>query len=315
MPSHNKKRPVQIVRKRQNRGRLYLIALIVIVILGVGLYVYASSLPPGPPDFTISAPTAVTVTKGTPTTTTINVTAINKFSGTVQLSATSSPAGLIASFNPRNVTSSGSTTLTLTATNNGTYTLTVTGTSGSLKHTTAPRIATAFYAIMNTTQGPIEVELFAAQTPQTVANFVNLAKSGFYTNLTWHRIVAGFVIQSGDPTTRNATGDRTKWGGGTSGQSVPFEYDSSLHNTVGYLGMASSAQGAGGTCQFYINVNDNSATLDGKYAVFGKVISGMSAVNALASLPTTIQYSSAQAPQPQVPTNAMLISVTISQTP
>jgi len=309
MPSMKKRQQIQSTQKRQKRGRLYIIALVVLVTLGIGLYVYASSLPPGPPDFAISAPTGVTVTKGTPNTTTINVTAINKFSGTVQLSATSSPAGLNASFNPPTVTGSGTTTLTLTATYNGTFTLTVTGTSGSLKHTTSPHVATAFYATLQTSQGPIEIELFAAQTPQTVSNFVKLAESGFYNNLTWHRIVAGFVIQTGDPNTRNGTGNRSTWGQGGSGQSVPFEYDPSLHNAVGYVGMASTAAGAGGTSQFYINVNDNSAGLDGKYAVFGKVISGMNAVNALASLSVNSQS------QPLDATKALVTSVTISLFP
>jgi peptidyl-prolyl cis-trans isomerase A (cyclophilin A) len=95
---------------------------------------------------------------------------------------------------------------------------------------------------------------------------------------------------------------------------VPFEYDSSLHNNVGYLGMASTGERVGGSSQFYINVHDNSATLDGKYAVFGKVIVGMDVANALASLPTTNQYPQAQN-QPANPPDAMVISVTISNSP
>ena len=170
------------------------------------------------------------------------------------------------------------------------------------------------YAKLSTSQGTIEVELYHSLTPKTVENFVNLANSGFYNNLVWHRINAGFVIQTGDPNTKNGGGDRTTWGKGAS-QSVPFEYDASLHNNVGYLGMASTSSGVGGSCQFYINLADNSAALDGKYAVFGKVISGMDTVNALANLPTTTQYTDAQAPEPVNPTDAMLISVTISDSP
>jgi len=316
LPSHNKKKQMFLqAKKRQSRGRLYLIGLIIIIILGIGVYVYASSLPPGPPDFALAAPRGVTINAGSPSTATVNITAINRFSGTVQLSATSSPAGLTTSISPANITGSGVATLTMSSATNGTYTVTLTATSGTLKHSVAPRVATAIYAKLVTSQGNVTVELFPAQTPQTVANFVNLSKSGFYTNLTWHRIVAGFVVQTGDPNTRNGAGDKTTWGQGGSGQSVPFEYDPSLHNSVGYLGMASTAAGTGGTSQFYVNVNDNSAALDGKYAVFGKVISGMNAVNALANLPTTAQYTNAQAPEPLVPANALLISVTISQTP
>lgn len=171
------------------------------------------------------------------------------------------------------------------------------------------------YAKLNTTQGPIEIELYHSLTPKTVENFVNLAKSGFYNNLVWWRINAGFVIQTGDPLTKNGGGDRTAWGTGTS-QSIPFEYDASLHNYRGYVAMASTAVKVGGSCQFFINLNDtNSQTLDGNYAVFGKVISPMTAVTALAALPTTTQYTGAQAPQPVNPADAMLISVTISNTP
>ncbi|TMB64795.1 MAG: peptidylprolyl isomerase, partial [Deltaproteobacteria bacterium] len=79
----------------------------------------------------------------------------------------------------------------------------------------------------------------------------------------------------------------------------------------GYVAMASTAAGVGGSSQFYINVNDNSGSLDGKYAVFGKVIVGMDAANALANLPTTNQYPNALN-QPADPSHAMLISVTIS---
>jgi cyclophilin family peptidyl-prolyl cis-trans isomerase len=306
-----KKRALQTVQKRQKRGTLYLaVALVIIIGVAVGLYVYVASLPPGPPDFTISAPTGVTIHAGTPIASTINVTAVNRFDGTVRLSAAGS-TGLTTSVTPANVTGSGTATLTMSASTNGTYTVTVTGTSGGLTHSVTPRVDTPVYATLVTSNGTITVELYRAQTPSTVANFVNLADSGFYTNLTWHRIIPGFVIQTGDPKTKNGGGDRNTWGQGSSSQSVPFEYDSSLHNDVAYLGMASTGAGAGGTSQFYINVNNNSASLDGKYAVFGKVIVGMNVVNTLANTPTTNQYPNAQN-QPVNPFAAMLVRVTIS---
>lgn len=165
------------------------------------------------------------------------------------------------------------------------------------------------YAKLNTSQGLIEIELFQNATPKTVTNFVSLADSGFYNNLVWHRIAKNFVIQTGDPNTR--TGPNSTWGQGGSGQSVPFEYDSILHNAVGYVGMASTAAGVGGTSQFYININDNSGALDGKYAVFGKVIVGMDVAYAIGNLPI---YNSPDG-QPINPSNAKLTSVTISNTP
>lgn len=145
------------------------------------------------------------------------------------------------------------------------------------------------YARISTSQGSFEVELFSSSAPKTVANFVNLAKGGFYNDLVWHRIIKGFVIQTGDPNTKGGVNStRSTWGNGTSGTSVPFEYDPNLHNDRGYVAMASTEAGSGGTSQFYINLNDtNAASLDGKYAVFGKVLndSGMAVVDAIANVP------------------------------
>jgi cyclophilin family peptidyl-prolyl cis-trans isomerase len=311
-PINPKKRVIQTARKRESRGRIYLaIVVIAVIAIGVGWYVYSTSQSSsGTPDFAIAAPTGVTIHAGSPISSRVNVTAVNNFGGTVQLSATAS-AGLTTTISPANVTGSGVATLTVSATANGTYTVTVTGTSGALKHSVNPVVQTPIYATLDTTNGTIVVELYRAQAPKTVSNFVSLAQSNFYSYLVWHRIIANFVIQTGDPNTKSGGGDRNAWGQGTSGQSVPFEYDSSLHNNVGYVAMASTGVGVGGSSQFYINVHDNSATLDGKYAVFGKVIAGMDAVNKLASSPTTNQYPGAP-DQPTNPSAAMLKSVTIS---
>jgi len=167
-------------------------------------------------------------------------------------------------------------------------------------------------ATLRTSKGNIEVELYPNVAPKTVANFVNLAKSGFYNSLVWHRIVKGFVIQTGDPKTTNGTGDRTAWGTGGSSQTVPLEINDFFHNNLGYLGMARPADVNSGSSQFYINLNDNNS-LDGKYTVFGKVISGMDVAIALGNVPTTTQYSSE--PQPTDPLSAMLLGITISIIP
>jgi len=155
----------------------------------------------------------------------------------------------------------------------------------STTSTTTSTTQSLLYANVSTSLGSFEVELFASLTPKTVANFVNLVNQGFYNNLVWHRIQPGFVIQTGDPTTRYGGGNRNTWGDNTSGVNIPFEYASSLHNDEYYLAMASTAPGAGGSSQFFINLVNNSASLDGKYAVFGKVISGYSVVQALGNVP------------------------------
>jgi len=170
------------------------------------------------------------------------------------------------------------------------------------------------YALICTNLGLIEVQLFPTDAPKTVANFVSLANSGFYSDLVWHRIVPGFVIQAGDPTTKNGGGNRSTWGQGTSGTSVPFE-NSTLRNTAGTIAMASTGAGVGGSSQFYINLVDNSASLDGKYAVFGQVINGMSVVNALASVATFTSQTSPEYQQPVMPSDAYIVSVTIQSQP
>jgi cyclophilin family peptidyl-prolyl cis-trans isomerase len=159
--------------------------------------------------------------------------------------------------------------------------------------------------------GSFEVVLFNAWTPKTVANFVSLAESDFYNNLTWHRIEPGFVIQTGDPNTRNGGGNRSLWGQGTSGTSIPFEYNSTLHNYEGYLGMASTAAKTGGTSQFYINLANNTS-LDGQYAVFGKVLnaSGMKVVQAIGAVPVELVGS-----QHEPITPVYVISITILKNP
>jgi len=167
------------------------------------------------------------------------------------------------------------------------------------------------YAKLNTSQGVIEVELYQGKTPKTVTNFVNLAKSGFYANLVWHRIVKiPNVIQTGDPLTRNGLGNRSLWGRGGSNQTVPLEIDSSLHNSLGYLGMARGPDVNSATSQFYINMGDNTNLDPLQYAVFGRVISGMDAAVAISNLPV----DSPDNGQPLDPL-PFLRSVTISSTP
>ncbi len=168
--------------------------------------------------------------------------------------------------------------------NRSTSTTTATTTATPTTTTTA----SVLYARINTTLGSFEVELFNSLAPKTVANFVKLVNEGFYSNLIWHRIEPGFVIQTGDPNTRNASYPRAEWGSGDSGVPIPvFENASSLHNYAYYLGMASTGKYIPGTSQFYINLSNSTSnlSLDGKYTVFGKVIKGMDVVQLLGGVP------------------------------
>ena len=138
-----------------------------------------------------------------------------------------------------------------------------------------------YYASIETNFGEIEIQLFADQAPVTVENFVNLAKSGFYDGTLFHRVVPGFVIQGGDPNTRTA--DRSLWGTGGSGRTIPLEI-SSLQNARGMVAMARSQDPNSASSQFYILVGD-AHFLDGQYAVFGKVVAGMDVVDKIANIP------------------------------
>jgi cyclophilin family peptidyl-prolyl cis-trans isomerase len=166
---------------------------------------------------------------------------------------------------------------------------------------------------LDTSQGTIVIQLFPQDAPKTVANFESLANSGFYNNLVWHRIVAGFVIQTGDPNTKGAINStRSTWGTGGSSTTIPFE-NSTLANDQGYVAMARGSSINSASSQFYINLVNN-PSLTGQYAVFGKVVSGMSVVNAIAALPVYTNSATYTYDQPINAQGALLISVTIQST-
>ncbi len=177
------------------------------------------------------------------------------------------------------------------------------------------------YAVINTTQGRMVVELFPKAAPKTVANFIGLAQSGFYNNLIWHRIVAGFVIQTGDPTSRDGGGNPATWGQTGSNQRIPLEANATtvaegyVHN-IGYLGIARSASPDSGSSQFFINLTNN-ASLNGAYTVFGKVISGVSVAVAIGNLPVadSCAQTGGLACPPANPKDAVILSITIQNSP
>lgn len=126
-------------------------------------------------------------------------------------------------------------------------------------------------AIIHTSKGDMTVELFPQEAPLTVANFQTLAASGFYnTSMVFHRVVPGFVIQTGDP---------TGTGSGGSEHTIALEVKNKLiHNGKGVLAMARSVAPDSASSQFYITLKAQ-PSLDGKYAVFGRVIKGLDVVD------------------------------------
>ncbi len=122
-----------------------------------------------------------------------------------------------------------------------------------------------YTAIVNTDKGDIVLDLFADKTPKTVNNFVFLASEGFYDGTIFHRVIADFMTQGGDP---------TGTGRGGPGYRFADEFHPTLkHNKAGILSMANAGAGTNGS-QFFIT-HLPTPWLDGKHSVFGQVISGM----------------------------------------
>jgi len=124
------------------------------------------------------------------------------------------------------------------------------------------------YATIETDKGAIKAELYVKQAPITTKNFIDLANSGFYNGLRFHRVELGFVVQGGDP-----NGDGT----GGSGKTIPLEINPELKHVKGALAMARTQDPNSATSQFYITLAET-PFLDGQYAVFGKVIQGIDVV-------------------------------------
>ncbi len=130
--------------------------------------------------------------------------------------------------------------------------------------------------ILHTNRGNITLELFDQQVPRTVENFIKLAKEGFYNGVRFHRVIAGFMIQSGDPLTKDDS-KVDEWGTGGPGYKFADEIHSENHNNKGTISMANAGPNTNGS-QFFINTKDN-LFLDDKHTVFGKVTEGVEVVS------------------------------------
>ena len=144
-------------------------------------------------------------------------------------------------------------------------------------------------AVFDTSMGSFELELFTKEMPITTGNFIKLAQEGFYDGTRFHRVIANFMIQGGDPLSAD-TSKRNMWGTGGPGYAIEDEHVSGakLSNTRGTISMANSGPNSGGS-QFFINVVDNSyldwdkQPASSKHPVFGEVVLGMSVVDAIVS--------------------------------
>lgn len=142
-------------------------------------------------------------------------------------------------------------------------------------------------ALLETSVGNIEVELYTDKMPITANNFIKLAKSGFYDGLHFHRVINGFMLQFGCPFSRDPKSPRAGTGDGPDG-CIADEHpaDAKLSNEPGTLSMANTGERNSGSCQFFVNTVHN-AYLDwftpgaSKHPVFGRVTKGMDIVQAI----------------------------------
>jgi len=150
-----------------------------------------------------------------------------------------------------------------------------------------------YIVTLKTSEGNIAFKMYTKNKPITVNNFISLARMGFYDNINFHRVIAGFMIQGGDPL-----------GNGTGGPAYKFEDELNEPNSnkIGTIAMANSGPNTNGS-QFFINVADNDY-LDSKHTVFGEIISGMDVVKKIETSPKD--------PTSEDPTSKLLSPVIIN---
>ena len=156
--------------------------------------------------------------------------------------------------------------------------------SNQPKENMAPKKVVVF----ETNYGVIKIELFLDKSPITAGNFKKLVEEGFYDGTKFHRVIENFMIQGGDPISKEET-QQNAWGTGGPGYSIEDEFITGLSNVRGTVAMANSGPNSGGS-QFFINVVDNTY-LDwdkqpsaSKHPVFGQIISGMSVVDEISKV-------------------------------
>ena len=141
--------------------------------------------------------------------------------------------------------------------------------------------------LITTDSGTFMIELFPEYAPNTVKNFLELVESGYYDGVVFHRIISGFMIQTGDPNTKDPETDRSLWGQGGPGYNIDEEFNTLQHDR-GMISMARSQHVNSAGSQFFI-VHQDSNFLDGKYTVFGRLVPGTHSIKALdniANIPT-----------------------------
>jgi dolichyl-diphosphooligosaccharide---protein glycosyltransferase len=226
--------------------------------------------------------------------------------GTSSSSPSSNATTLVSNLTNANGTSSSSpssnaTTLVSNLTNGTSNLIFESNVLNNINNTTSNNSMTTTTnntATIETTQGPIKIEFYPDVAPNHVKNFQDLARKGFYDGVVFHRIVPGFVIQAGDPNTKNDNSSRDTWGTGGPGYTINQEFNSIPHER-GILSMARTNDPNSAGSQFFIVLND-SKFLDNQYTVFGKVTEGLDVVDKIANSTTNAMD------QPEDPNSARI---------
>ena len=154
---------------------------------------------------------------------------------------------------------------------------------GKTAVSSAPRDYANTLATLQTEQGDITIKFLYDKAPNHVKNFVDLAAKGFYDGTAFHRVIPGFMIQSGDPNTKKPASDSNRYGIGGSGTNVKAEFNDTSHKR-GIVSMARASDPNSASSQFFIVVKD-STFLDGQYSAFGEVVSGLDVADKIVNAP------------------------------
>jgi peptidylprolyl isomerase len=144
---------------------------------------------------------------------------------------------------------------------------------------------------LTTSAGDVVLELYTGQTPITAGNFIELAKKGYYDGTKFHRVIDGFMIQGGDPLTKDDAMS-ARWGTGGPGYTIEDEFVAGLSNVRGTISMANTGAPKTGGSQFFINLIDNTGLdfdkppAQSRHPVFGRVVEGMDVVDEIAQVAT-----------------------------
>ena len=145
-----------------------------------------------------------------------------------------------------------------------------------------------YLVLVETAKGPMVTELWPDVAPQHVRNFLDLAQSGFYQGTLFHRTIPGFMIQGGDPFTKDEA-QKARWGQGNGPRMVAAEFNAKKHER-GVLSMARANDPNSASCQFFV-MHADAPALDGQYSAFGRLILGLDTLDRIATAPARMSAS------------------------